>query len=428
MDAVYLDIGKKIQKLRQEHGLSQDELARRSDIPYTTITKIESGVIKRPSFVMIAKIGRTLGCSLDDLIFGKKLSKSLIKFEASGTKVYIPQKRYSIDLSLTENPLKFSPKVPKVIAKESKNLGHYPDPYHYELRKAIARKFNVAENKIIFGAGADGLIENIVRILINPGEQVILPSLTFLNASFATMIAGGESVFSKMTDDFHIDFDDIKAKIDRRTKMVFLCNPNNPTGLVEPREKIIELVKSTNALVVVDEANIEFGGESVIKYVNDFENLIVIRTFSKAYGLAGMRIGYCVGDDELMYYIWRLRPPFVNTHLAQKTALAALNDGAHIRKSAEYIARERKFLTDELSKRGLKVIPSLSNCMLVKVTPPFKSSTKFNKLLNDNDCTVVDGRHFRDLGMDYVRITPQLHSVNAEFIKVVDKLLDKIVK
>ncbi len=352
-----------------------------------------------------------------------KLNLNLLKFEGSGTKVYIPTERYKIDLSLTENPLKFSPKVLEVIDKEKVNVNHYPDPYHTDLRKALSRKFGIHERNFIFGTGADGLIENIVRILLNPGEKVVMPELSFLNASFATIIAGGEVVFSKMKDDFHIDFDDLKSKIDNQTKMVFLCNPNNPSGLIESKEDILDLVKSTDALVVIDEANIEFAGESVIGYVNEFENLLVIRTFSKGYGLAGMRIGYCAGNEDLMYYIWRLRPPFTNTYLAQKAALAALEDEEHIQKSKEYVTKQREYLTDKLSERAFSVVPSYANCFLVKVTPKFESSTKFNELLNKHDCTVVDGKYFRGLGTDYVRIAPQLHETNKKFIQIVDQLL-----
>jgi histidinol-phosphate aminotransferase len=421
------NIGQKIQKLRQEFALSQEEFARKANVTYATLTKIEAGVIKRPSFFIVAKIAKALGCSLDDLVFNKRISKHLIKFEASGTKVYIPEERYSIDLSLTENPLKFSNNIVGMIDKQKHFIDHYPDPYHHELRKALSRKFKIRQEKFICGAGADGLIENIVRILINPGDQVILPVLTFLNASFAATIAGGVPVFSKMTKDFHIDFDDINKKINNGTKMIFICNPNNPTGIVTPREKIHKLLKSTSVLAVVDEANIEFGGESVIDYVNEFENLIVIRTFSKAYGLAGLRLGYCAGNEELLHYIWRLRPPFVNTTLAQKAAVLALDDQEHIAKSCSYIAKERLFLTEQLTKLGFSVVPSASNCILVKVAPLFKNSTAFCKLLNNNDCTVVDGKHFESLGNSYIRIAPQLHSTNAKFVSLVEGLAKKAI-
>ncbi len=352
-----------------------------------------------------------------------KLNKNLLKFEGTGTKVYIPTEKYSVDLSLTENPLKFSSKILEIIDKEKVNINHYPDPYHTDLRKVLSQKFGIHEKNFIFGTGADGLIENIIRILINPGKKVVMPKLSFLNASFAAIIAGGEVVFSEIKSDFHIDFADLKSKIDDQTKMVFLCNPNNPTGLVESKDDILDLVRFTNALVVIDEANIEFAGESVISYVNQFENLLVIRTLSKGYGLAGMRIGYCAGNEELMYYMWRLRPPFVNTYLAQKAALVALSDEEHIKKSRNYVKNEREYLVKELLKIGFQVISSEANCFLVKVTPLFKSSTEFNELLHQHDCTVVDGKHFEGLGIDYVRIAPQLHETNEKFIEVVVSLL-----
>lgn len=353
-----------------------------------------------------------------------ELSKGLLRFEGSGAKAYIPTERYSIDLSLTENPLGFSRSVLGVIEKEKAHIGHYPDPYHRELISALAGKFSLKRDNFIIGTGADGLIENIVRILLNAGDTVVMPELTFLNASFAATIAGGKPLFARMKENFQIDFDDLRKLIDKKTKMVFLCNPNNPTGLIEPVEEILEVVRSTDTFVVVDEANIEFGGESVIGHISEFENLMVVRTFSKAYGLAGMRIGYCAGNPKLMHYIWRLRPPFVTTYLAAKAALAALQDEKHIKKSREYTAKERAFLSTELTNRGFTVLASEANCFLVKVTPLFKSSTAFNEKLHQHDCTVVDGKHFRGLGTDYARIAPQLHATNVKFLEIVDLLLE----
>lgn len=354
-----------------------------------------------------------------------KITDNLLKFEESGTKVYIPKERYSIDLSLTENPLKFSPLVLQAIEENKDNVNHYPDPYHTELKASLSTKYGIPKDRFIFGTGADGLIENIVRILVNPNDVVVMPELSFLNASFATTISGGHTIFSKMTDDFHIDFQDLSQKLSDKTKMVFLCNPNNPTGLTENRENILSLVKSTEALVVVDEANIEFAGESVIRDVLQYKNLMVVRTFSKGYGLAGMRIGYCVGDEKLAYYIWRLRPPFVNTYLAQKAALAALKDEDHIQKSREYVATERQYLSDKLSELGFVVNKSEANCFLVKVTPKFESSTQFCDLLHKHDVTVVDGKYFMGLGDDYVRIAPQLHETNEKFVTIVKNLYNE---
>jgi len=326
---------------------------------------------------------------------------------------------------LTENPLGFSPKVIEAIDKYKTEINHYSDPFHRELRNLLSKKYDIHSDHIIFGAGTDGLIENIIRILVNPDDEVLLPELTFLNTSFASSIVGGRTVFSKMKDNFRIDFDDLKNKISDNTKIIFICNPNNPTGLIESHEDLLGLVESTNSLVVVDEANIEFAGESLIKNVINHDNLIVLRTFSKGYGLAGMRIGYCVGNKELLHYIWRIRPPFVNTYLAEKAALAALNDETHISKSKDYVGEGRLFLSSGLMKLGFEVVESDANCFLAKIPDKFKSSTAFNELLHQHDCTVVDGKHFRGLGTLYVRIAPQLHETNQRFTEIVESLVNK---
>lgn len=352
-----------------------------------------------------------------------QISKYLKDFDQSGTKVYIPRKHYAIDLSLTENPLGFSPKVIEAIDKYKSHINHYSDPFHRELRDLLSQKYDIASDNIIFGAGTDGLIENIIRILVSPGDEVVMPELTFLNTSFVASIVGGKTVFSKMKDNFQIDFESLNNKISKNTKVVFVCNPNNPTGLIESRNDLLQLVESTESLVVVDEANIEFAGESLIKDAINNDNLIVLRTFSKGYGLAGMRIGYCVGNNELLHYIWRIRPPFVNTYLAEKAALAALQDENHISKSKNYVEGERIFLSSELDKLGFGVVESEANCFLVKIPSKFESSTQFNELLHQHDCTVVDGKHFRGLGNRYARIAPQLHETNQKFIEIVHKLI-----
>ncbi len=353
-----------------------------------------------------------------------KINKYLLKFDQEGTRVYIPNKKYSVDLSLSENPLGFSQKVIETIDKEKFHINHYPDSNYTELKAFLAKKFNLNKDNFIFGTGSDGLIEDIMRVLINIGDKIVMPELTFLNASFASIISGGEVIFSKMKEDFHIDFLDLKEKIDPKTKIVFICNPNNPTGLIELREDILNIVSTTESIVIVDEANIEFGGETLISDINNYKNLIVLRTFSKGYGIAGMRIGYCVGAKNLMYYIWRLRPPFPNTYLSQKTALAVLQDEEHIEKSRNYVKNEREFLQNGLEKRGFRVIRSEANCFLVKVTPNFKSSSTLCDLLHKYDCTVVNGKDFKGLGEDYIRIAPQLHERNIEFLDIIDKLLN----
>ena len=352
-----------------------------------------------------------------------KINQRFQDFDKSGAKVYIPTEKYDIDLSLTQNPLGCSPKVLEIIRQHISQINHYPDPFYRELSSFLSKKHGIPNSQYIFGAGVDGLIENIVRILINPGDEIIMPQLTFINTSFAASIAGGKTIFTKMKPNFHIDFSDIHHHLSDHTKMVFICNPNNPTGLIEDQNDMIELVETADCLVVIDEANIEFSGKSMIKFVKKYHNLVVLRTFSKGYSLAGMRIGYCVGNEQLMNYVWRIRPPFPNTLLAQEAALAALQDEDHLEKSRQYMKSGRDYLTQELEQLGFEVIPSESNCFLVKVTPHFSSSTKFNDLLHQHNTTVVDGKHYHGLGDSYIRIAPQLHETNHKFIEIVKKLM-----
>lgn len=417
-----MHIGSKIKKIRLQKGLTQEQLSQISGISYTSLTKIETGVVKNPSFEFISKLSQALNVSMDQFT-SKPISKNLLKFESYGTKVYIPLQRYEYDLSLTENPLGYSPKVKEALIEELDYISKYPDAQCNRVRKVISDKFEIPKEKIIFGTGADGLLENIVRTIINPGDNIVLPELSFLNIAYAAIICGGDAILSKMKPTLHIDFESLLKSINNKTKLVFLCNPNNPTGLVENVKDIEYLVKNTKSYVVVDEANIEYGGQSVIKLTNKYQNLVVIKSFSKAYGLAGLRIGYCVGDPELMYYIWRLRPPFAVSNISQVGAEIALNDDDFIQKSRIYMSNERNYLTSSLNKLGLKVITSEADCILAKVTPIFSSSTFLNDKLHTLNCNVVDGIHFKGLGEDYVRIAPQLHKINEKFIDILRLLI-----
>ncbi len=420
-----IHIGKQIQFFRLKKGWSQDALAKKADVPYVTLTKIESGVIANPSFMTVAKLAQCLGVTFEELVFNRRVARSLVRFEARGEGVYLPAGTYSIDLSLSSNPLGCSSKVAQVIQQEVHHISRYPDPHHRELRCIVAQQEGIPEEMIIFGAGADGVIENIIRSFLNPGDQMIIPEVSFLDAAFVAQIVGAKPVYSPMTKELGIDFDDIKERLNPSVKAIFLCNPNNPTGQLASKDKILDLVASTEALVIIDEANIEFAGDSLIRNVKEFDNLIVIRTFSKAYGLAGMRIGYCVAQADLVYYLWRLHPPFVNTYLAQKAAVEALKDQPHVRRTREYVARERTFLMRELVERGFEIVPSEANCFLMRVTPLFESSPEFCQRLQRRDCVVVDGAHFRGLGQEYVRIAPQLHVNNVAFLEIVDAVLEK---
>ncbi len=297
---------------------------------------------------------------------------------------------------------------------------HYPDPESSALRKAIAQKFKIPVNSIMLTNGSEALIDLMAQIIVGPDDEVMIPETTFPLFEKGVRLAGGQVVFSKMDKSLEIDLSDIKRKISRKTKAIFLCNPNNPTGKVIPMKKILKLVKSVESVfVIVDEANIEFGGETAIEEVKRFANLIVLKTFSKGFGLAGLRIGFVVANPKLIEVLKKIRQPFPVSSLSQKAALAALSDDRFIERSKNFMALEREFLINELKKRGFTVFDSQANNILVKVD----NSEKFLKLLAEKGVSVVNGKAFRGLGDGFIRISPRKRKINEKFLKCVDEAL-----
>lgn len=300
----------------------------------------------------------------------------------------------------------------------------YPDPELKKFKQAIGQRFNVPIFTVSISNGSEALIDLIPKILLNPNDEAIIPETTFPLFEKGVVLASGKPVFSKMTKDLSIDLRDIKKKITKKTKLVFLCNPNNPTGKVLRKSKIMKFIKDVSPLMVlIDEANIDFGGESVIRDVKHLKNLIVLRTFSKGFGLAGLRIGFCIGPTKLIKVLERVRQPFPCTVLSEKAVMASLQDKKFIQKSKKFMRKQREFLTKALRKRGFKVIDSSSNNILVKVDNLSGSSTRFTNLLNQKGVSVVDGANFRGLGESFIRVTPRLSKTNREFLKAVDQIL-----
>lgn len=310
---------------------------------------------------------------------------------------------------------------------KAEDIFHYPDPEGRTLRKTIAQKFKIPINSVMLANGSEALIDLVAQIIVGPDDEVIIPEATFPLFEKGVRLVGGQVVFSKMDKNLGIDLNDIKDRINKKTKAIFLCNPNNPTGKVIPKKKILKLVKSVESVfVIVDEANIEFGGRTVIREVKNFENLIVFRTFSKAFGLAGLRVGFIVANPRLIKILKKVRQPFPVSGLSQKAALAALSDKGFIRKSRRFMNREREFLIKELQKRGFEIIKSQANNILVKFDKLFNSSDEFLKLLAKKDISVVDGRSFRGLGKAFIRISPRKRKTNKKFLKCVDEIQNRL--
>lgn len=335
--------------------------------------------------------------------------------------LYAFGKKLPIDLSLSENPLGCSSKVSMALEQLTQaDFFDYPDQDCKQLKRAIAKRFQTEVGSIFVANGSEAIIKLLPQVLLKAGDEVIIPKLTFPMFEIASKMSTRRVIFTEMTPNFDIDLEDIKSKTIKKTKLIFLCNPNNPTGRVISKKKILDFVKSTRTIVLVDEANIEFGGMTVIREVKRLKNLLVLRTFSKGFGLAGLRIGFCVASKEIVRLLEQASQPFPVSTVAQKLALIAFADTEFIKKTKEFMKGERNFLSRELEKRGFEVIKSQANNLLVRVPNP---SIKFVKRLNKKGVSVVDGSSFNFENLSFIRVSPRLREINKNFLQVIDRLL-----
>lgn len=337
---------------------------------------------------------------------------------------YIASKHFQLDFGLSSNPLGPSPQVKQALLQvlsDGEPLSPYPTSGYPKLTEAIASFYQISPNEIILGAGLDGLIFDIINCALGAGDELILPAITFRNAIYAANAKGAVVTQVPMKSNFAVDFDRLIEAINKRTKIIFLCNPNNPTGIYEPLVFIRRLLESTDSLVVLDEANIEFSGGSGLALVKEFSHLIVLRTFSKAYGLAGARVGFGVSHSSIFNKIVLSRPPFFISTLSEIATCHAILDQQYLLNTVHAAAQERNFLEKELAILGFTIIPSQSNTLLCRVPEKFSSASGLIEQLNQYDCHVVNGTYF-NLEDRYVRIAPRLHEANEQLLAIFKRI------
>lgn len=331
--------------------------------------------------------------------------------------------RHVVKLASNENPYPPSPKVLQAMATASRNVNRYPDGGCHYLREAISKKFNVDSRQIIFGNGSDELIVMAVRALVNDGDEVVIPKPSFLIYTIASQIAGARIKEIPLRE-FHYDLEAMQKAVTKKTRVIFLGNPDNPAGTYLTQKSMEEFLKRipSETLVFMDEAYFEYVHAN--DYVDSlglmkaFPNLMVSRTFSKMYGLAGLRIGYAFADPELIGYFERLREPFNVNSMAQAAALACLKDSAYYRAIAKDVEEQRKYLYDQLDRCGVRYEKSFTNFILVSSPIPARDMTR--KLLQQG----VIIRDMTNWGLtDYIRVSIGRASENKKFIKAFQKCL-----
>ncbi|MFO8112537.1 MAG: histidinol-phosphate transaminase [Desulfosalsimonadaceae bacterium] len=335
--------------------------------------------------------------------------------------------RDSIKLASNENPLGSSPAALAAMKDAMGRLNRYPDGRGYYLVEKLADRCGVSSECIVLGNGSDEIIGMLTRAILSPGDEAVMTEPSFLMYEIMVLSCGAVPVFVPLKSLF-VDFDGIARQITDKTRIVFLNNPVNPTGTIVTKKGFEAFLESVpeHVVVVIDEAYIEFVKDSDclqgIEYCTRNRPVAVLRTFSKAYGLAGIRIGYGVMPAPLAELLHRVRQPFNANSLAQAGALAALDDDAFLHRSVRFVHEELEFLYAGIERLGLNYFPTEANFFLIDVEQD--ADEVFEAMLRQG----VIIRSMASYGYPrYIRVTAGLRKENEGFLKAFAAVMEKTV-
>jgi histidinol-phosphate aminotransferase len=319
-------------------------------------------------------------------------------------------------LASNENPLGASPKVYAAVEKALKDIARYPDGNAFSLRKTLGEFVGRPMQQIAVGNGSNELLELVGRVFAGPGDEIVYSQYGFAVYPITAQIVGAKGVEVPAKDYGH-DLMAMSAAITDNTKIVYVANPNNPTGTCFDRAEWEAFIASvpSHVLVVLDEAYLEYVDmpdyPNGLDYLADYPNLILSRTFSKAYGLASLRVGYMVANEEIISYINRVRAPFNVNHLAQVAAEAAILDQQFVQSSVELNRQGKQQIIEALADLGIEFIPSQGNFICVKFG---EKATEINTKLLHHGVIV---RPVGNYGLhDFLRVSIGSKSENQHFI------------
>jgi histidinol-phosphate aminotransferase len=327
-----------------------------------------------------------------------------------------------VKLASNENPLGPSPKVAQAIELAMPEIMRYPLGDAYNIRMLVAEKFGVAPNELVFGSGSNEVIELLLRTFVHNGELVASPSPSFSVYGIISTAMGSGCKWSSVNEDFTPDLDKVLASICPKTRVLFIANPNNPTGAYINETELRNFVKRVpeDVIIVMDEAYVEFADAPDIAdtslWYKEFPNVVVMRTFSKAYGLAGLRMGYAIANATCCDMMNRVRQPFNTNMLAQAAACAALQDDEWLAKVKEINSTEKQRLYRAFEAMGLSYVPSQANFILVKVGD---GERVFNGLLRKGVIARFMGKGLAE----YIRVSIGKPEENEIFINALKEVL-----
>ncbi|MDG1032047.1 MAG: histidinol-phosphate transaminase [Flavobacteriaceae bacterium] len=300
-------------------------------------------------------------------------------------------------------------------------INRYPDNKQTELKKVVSNIKNININQIVFGNGTDEILDLIVRVFCNPNkDKIITLPPTYGMYDVIAKTNGVENIEIPLKSDFSIDKNEILKLSSSSIKILFLCSPNNPTGNSFDTNDLTDLIKGFNGVVVVDEAYIDFSSkQSLISLINDNNNLIITQTMSKAYGMAGIRLGMGFSNQKIINYLNKIKPPYNINVLTERKALEELNKIDEIKKNIDLVLNQRKLLVSCLEKLDFieKIYKSDSNFLLVKVD---NADLRYNQLLKNG--IIVRNRSNQPLCQNCLRITIGTENENKSLIKILNQL------
>ncbi|UHA72973.1 histidinol-phosphate transaminase [Paenibacillus sp. 481] len=327
-----------------------------------------------------------------------------------------------IKLASNENPFGSSPQVKQALIDEIQHTSLYPDGAAVALTAAVAQHLGVNSNQIIFGAGSDEVILMLCRAFLVPGDEIVIADQTFPQYKHNADIEGAVTIEVPLRDGGH-DLEAMLAAVNERTKLVFICNPNNPTGTIVSADELHSFMKrvSDQVLVVLDEAYCEYVTDptfpDALPLLSEYKNLITLRTFSKIYGLASLRIGYGVGHPDVIHTINQVREPFNTTRFAQVAALAAVQDQAFIAECRQRNAEGIVYLQSQFARLGLSSFPAHGNFIMVDVGLPAVAA--FDALLRKGFITRAGHQKYPH----HLRITIGSKEQNEALIVALEQVL-----
>ncbi|MCU7493969.1 MAG: histidinol-phosphate transaminase [Ignavibacteria bacterium] len=301
-------------------------------------------------------------------------------------------------------------------------LNRYPDPHQEDLKKAAGEYFGIEGKNLFFGVGSDEVIDLLIRVFCEPREDsAMILDPTYGMYQVACDINNVKTKVVNLKEDFQIDLEAVKKNFDSTVKIIFLCSPNNPTGNLLKKDDILELCRTYNAIIAVDEAYVDFAGDnSLIKEVNEIENLAIIRTFSKAWGLAGIRLGFCAANEELIRLLFKVKAPYNVSSLTRKAVINAIGNKKKKDEFVQKLISERERVKEELSKIPgiLKVYSSDANYLLFKC-----SNARLIQKKMAEEGVIIRDRSSYEMLRDCLRVSIGTEYENNRFLEAIKKFL-----